>query len=302
MNKEEGKVKGTHAKRVMYGVIIALAITSFTFNILDRYKLEQTSLLFVGIPALLSILIIKYSGKSRNPYLIVLKVITLFLLIAFMFLGEGMVCIIMMAPLFYLIGFICAFIYKLFRKSNKSKLNSFILLPVLFIIGQGYEVGKDPQVNRIETTVLVNGKKHLEDLNKNPNFLEDLPAFLTIGFPKPVANSGYGLQVGDIRNITFNSTTKGDGALILKIKSIHENKVLFETQTDHTHINHWLTWKEVEVSLKHNKDQTTAITWTTHYTCDLGPSWYFKTIENYAVDLMNRHLIQSYFNTPTHVD
>jgi hypothetical protein len=43
------------------------------------------------------------------------------------------------------------------------------------------------------------------------------------------------------------------------------------------------------------KEGQTEVLWTTNFTCDLGPSWYFETFQTYAVDLMNAHLIQSYF-------
>lgn len=302
MKKKKDQNHQNNSKVIFYAMIGALVITSLAFEFLNKQKLEQTSLLFVGIPAFLSILIVKYTGKYTNVYFLVFKIITLFLLISFMFLGEGMICILMMSPLFYLIGALCAFIINLFRKHDKSKLNSFVLLPILFVVGQGYEINQAPQVNRIETRAVVDGHKNWEAFNEHPNFMKDLPGFLTIGFPKPTTNSGGGLNVGDIREINFKSTTKGDGILALKIASITNNNIVFLPVTDETHIDHWLSWKEIHVELKPKTDTTTEVVWTTYYTCDLGPSWYFRTIENYAVDLMNGHLINAYFNVSNHVD
>lgn len=72
--------------------------------------------------------------------------------------------------------------------------------------------------------------------------------------------------------------------------------MVFEVVNDNTHIHHWLSWKEVTVTTKSNKNNTSKITWETKFTCDLGPIWYFEPLERYGVKLMNEHLINSFFN------
>ena len=51
----------------------------------------------------------------------------------------------------------------------------------------------------------------------------------------------------------------------------------------------------MKVNLKTVEENKTKITWTSKYTCDLGPSWYFGPMEEYAVNKMNLHLMNSYF-------
>ena len=84
------------------------------------------------------------------------------------------------------------------------------------------------------------------------------------------------------------------GDLTLKIKEVTPTKLIFEVLSDNTHIAHWLSYKEISIALN-QKGNTTEITWTTDFTCDLGPSWYFEPLEKAAIELMNEHLIRSYF-------
>jgi len=286
--------KQKNSKQILYVVVIVLAIANFAFKFMNEIKIEQTSILFVGIPALITILLVKYSDKPKNIYGVVFKTMTLFLLLSSVLLGEGMVCIIIMAPIFYLIAGIIAFIMEYLRTKNKSKLNSFILIPVLLILAQANEINKSPSVINIETKVEVLKHSNFSAFNTAPNFLENLPNFFKIGFPKPIAIEGEGINVGDYRKIQFESNTKGIGTLHLKIKEKTKNTILFEVIEDDTHINHWLTWKKMKVSIE-NKNNSSVITWNTHYTCDLGPSWYFQPIENYGVETMNTFLIESFF-------
>lgn len=298
MSEEREKADEKKSKSILYVIIAILAFANLAFKSLNEIELEQTSLLFVGIPALIAILVIKYAKPAEGAYGIVFRIITIFLLLSSVLLGEGLICIIIMSPLFYVTGAICVQIYKMFKKRNKSNLHSFVLLPVLLVVAQVHEINQTPEVNRIERTVVLEGHKTLDDMNVNPDFLHELPDFFKIGFPKPISNSGQGLEVGDTRSIQFKSNTKGVGDLVFEITSKTNQSIHFKPVEDHTHIHHWLSWKDVNVEITHHENNTSTITWTTDYTCDLGPSWYFKPIENYAVGLMNTHLINSYFNAP----
>ena len=86
------------------------------------------------------------------------------------------------------------------------------------------------------------------------------------------------------------------GSLILKVITKDDSSITFNTIEDNTHINHWLTWKEIQIEVESLAGNKTRVTWTSNYTCDLGPNWYFEPMERYAVEKMNLHLINSYFN------
>ena len=112
-------------QRMLIWVIILVAILSISLRLIYFVQLEQTSLLFIGIPTLLAILVAKIPiSNSSSPIGIAFKVITLFLLIAGILLGEGIGCILVAAPLFYGVAAIIigiAAIFKMVRATRSPK-------------------------------------------------------------------------------------------------------------------------------------------------------------------------------------
>ena len=286
--------KKKNPKLTLYAIVIILAIASIAFRLLNKWGLEQTSFLFIGIPALLALLVIKYSNRPKTPYAIMFYVVSIFLLLCGVFLGEGLICIIIMSPLFYGIGALVVAINNRLSKHDKQNLNVFILTPILLLMGQFYEMKSIPETHSITTTFITTKDTKLTALNSSPNFQNNLPSFFKIGFPKPISVYGQGIKVDDTRTIKFLSNTKGMGELKLQIKEASEKKLVFDVVYDNTHIAHWLSYKEITVTID-EKGDTTEITWTTNFTCDLGPSWYFQPMEKAAINLMNEHLLHSYF-------
>lgn len=284
------------SKKTLYVIVIVLVIANLTFKFLNDIKIEQTSILFVGIPSLITLLLIKYSQTPKSAYGVVFFTLTLFLLFSSILLGEGLVCIIFMAPIFYAIASLIVYITEYLKKKNKSKLNSFILIPLLLFLSQGHEIiNSKSEIITIKTVTKINNNSSLNNINKSPNFLENFPDLFKIGFPKPIAIEGTGININDYRKIQFKSNTKGVGILHLKITAKDENSITFSVVNDNTHINHWLSFKDIKIELENYKNKTSTISWTTNFSCDLGPSWYFKPIEEYGVKVMNQHLINSFF-------
>src|SRR5512147_1110095 len=88
-------------------VIAGAAAASFYYHVLVFHHLEQTSALFIGIPTLIAAICV-LTAKPQSATGTALKSVTLFLCIAGALLGEGFICIIMAAPLFYLVAILIA--------------------------------------------------------------------------------------------------------------------------------------------------------------------------------------------------
>jgi len=201
-----------------------------------------------------------------------------------------------MAPIFYGVAALIVVIIKILRDKNKSSLKTFVLVPIILLVGEISNIKTTPEIQVVTTSLTVNKILTLNQLNQSPNFLNQFPTFFKLGFPKPIAISGLGTNIGDYRKIKFESNTKGIGTLHLEIKHQTANSITFVLIDDSTHINHWLSWKEITITINNNEiNNTSIVTWTTHFTCDLGPSWYFEPIERYGVEVMNTHLLSTFF-------
>lgn len=288
----ENKVQS--AKRKLYIIVVVLLIASIAYRLIDHYHFEQTSILFIGLPALLSILMIKYTTTPKNIFGVVFRVITLFLLLSGILLGEDMACLLISAPLFYAIGaLISLIIYGLRKRKKKNHVTVIALVPLLVILAQPSDYILPNPMQRVSTETVVS-KTNIANFSTVDSSVFDLPKSLSIGYPIPKKITGNGISVGDTRTIDFWSETKGMGQLILQITSIDDDHIVLQPLQDNTHIAHWLQWEEFRVDVKQLNGQT-QVKWTSSYYCVLGPSWYFRPIEKEVVAVMNQHLIHAIF-------
>ncbi len=283
-------------KRNLYILIATLIACSLVYRLLGDYDYKQTSLLFVGIPALLAILMVKYTNTPRTAYGIVFKAITLFLLLSSILLGEGVLCIIFAAPIFYGVAAILVAIHEYLHKRDKSNLSAFFIIPTILVLAQPTEINRIPDMQTQVSTIVFDHKTSINAFTKIPDFQENYPNFFRIGFPTPIGITGAGMEIGDTRDIQFKSSTKGIGTLSLEIIEKSPQSITFKPIHDDTHISHWLSWNEMKIELIEENESQTIVKWTTKYQCDLGPSWYFEPLENIAVQVMNKHLINTYFD------
>lgn len=295
--QENQESSSKYSKKNLYVIAIILLLTTIFFRAINEYEFEQTSILFIGLPFLVTILTIRYYKTPKTAYGIVFKVITIFLLLSSILLGEGTICVLMAAPIFYGVAALTIYlIERFYKKGGKDKLYSFILIPaILTAVFQPSDYLNQSSAQSISTTRTVNSKASIDQLDSQFKKLDKLPFFLKIGFPKPLDIIGEGTEIGDKRTIRFRSSTKGVGILTLLITQKTDTSITFKTIEDRSHINHWLNWEKVQVSVKTLNNGKTKITWNTNFKCVLGPSWYFVPIENYAVGIMNNYLISLYF-------
>jgi len=281
------------AKSALVVVILTVAAASIAYRLIISQGLQQSSLLFVGLPTLLALLIVKYTNPSQSMVWAAIRAVTLFLLISGIFLGEGIICILMAAPIFYGITILLAWIYTCTHKKDEDDnlLHTSLLIPIALLLAQVHHIGSPAVVETVSQEVIVS-KPRLDQLNQRVDLQKDLPLFFKAGFPKPTNISGQAHKVGDVLSITFDSSTKGAGILALEVSEKSDHYIVFKIKSDHTHIGRWMSWKKIVVELDPN---TSKVRWTSHYTCDLAPAWYFAPIERYAVGLSNQHLISTFF-------
>jgi len=284
------------AKSFLYAIIAVLAIGSFAYKVINYVDYGQSALMFVGLPTLISLLLVKTASRPKSAIAFAMFGTTLFLMLSLIVLGEGLICVLMASPIFYGIAAIIGGIVQYFSKKNQNKLHSFLIIPLILIIGQPHQFNQVPPLETVVSEFVLDDVYTLDNLNQNPQFLDSLPLFFQMGFPKPLEIEGSGTAIGDARIIQFLSSTKGVGALHLEVVEKDENRILFKVKEDKSHIARWLSWEEIEVHLEPVSNKKTKIIWKSKYRCLLNPFWYFRPIERFAVQTSNQFLINIYFN------
>ncbi len=278
--------------------VIMLAVASTAVTILYYWVrhlyLGHTAVMFLGIPMVLAILL-ALTPRQQTVTGGILKGITLGLLILAPILREGFLCILFASPLFYLVGIIIGVAADRARERTSSLLcTSLVLLPMCLegvFPATTWNRAQSVTVERVVqgSTDAVEGA-----LAHSPNIHQTLPAYLAIGFPRPLQAYGEGLAVGASRTIHF-SGAEGDpeGDLIMRVSDRRAGYVRYQTVSDASKLTQWLRWNSSEVSWQPIDRDHTRVTWTIQFERQLDPAWYFVLWERAAVYEAAAYLIQS---------
>lgn len=272
--------------------VVSLAIAFMAGSVLYRYLTHaapyfHSAAMFIGIPAVLAI-VLALTPKAKTVTGGIIKGITLALLVLAPLLGEGYLCILFAAPLFYVVGLLVGIPIDTMRKRNRNGQTltciALVLLPMsLEGVIPGFSFDRRQVV---EVTRVVNASAASVEgaLASNPRIERRLPGFLRIGFPRPLAASGSGLSLGAERRILF-SGAEGDpaGWLVMRIAQRSPGYVRYETVSDGSKLTQWIRWDTSEVSWASIDAQHTRVTWRVHFERELDPAWYFTPWERAAV-------------------
>ncbi len=276
-------------------IILAVAFASLLYRVVVSHKMEQTALLFIGIPTALAVLV-AMTPKAKTVTGAILKAMTIGMLMAAPLLGEGFVCILMASPIFFAVGIVIGKLVDLSKRESKGATTGLLLLVFLPMSFEG--ASERLSFPREETVavkrVVAAPAEEVERALAEPLRLgESLPPFLRLGFPRPVGAQGAGLRVGDRRTIHFAGGEGHPGDLVLEVAEARPGFARFRFVADHSKIAHWLSWRASEVRWEAVDATHTRVTWTLSYRRDLDPAWYFGPWERYAVGLAAEHLIRA---------
>ena len=296
-------------------ITLALAVGAIAYHLMEGSSLHQSVVFFIGVPAVLAV-ILSLTPKAKSATGMIVKGITLALLLSGIVFAEGFVCILMAAPLFYLVGIVIGVPIDHVRRRRRSegKAYSIVGLGLLFLSIEGAVPGTSfpkHQTIRVTRSIDASVGEIRQALGNRPDFDKVLPFYLKLGFPRPVGATGKGLDVGDHRTIFFGNESpmepmgqshhhtavpespEGGGVLKLKIVRSSGHSVVFKPMKDTTAFTHWIGWGRSIVSWRAVDADTTEVTWTFHYERRLSPSWYFGPWQRYAATKAVGYLIDS---------
>ena len=290
----------TDAQRSLIVLIIALAAASLAFRVLVATQLRHTAAVFIGIPTLLA-LIVASREKPATGTGVVMRVITLALLMSSIVFAEGMVCILLAAPIFYLVGYVMTKLVQSWSDGGPRGKQGWTMLALIILptgmegVLPGFEWDREESVSVVRVVPGTPAEVSAA-LAGRPGFAPPLPPFLRLGFPVPVATGGSGLEVGDVRTIVFAHKHGGHeerGTLSFRIAERDSQFVRFTPTGDDSYVTHWLSWRSSEVRWEPVSSGATRITWTLRYRRRLDPAWYFAPLERFGVGIAAGYLIES---------
>lgn len=279
---------------VLIGV---LALAAVIFVLLRGRGLHQSSALFIGIPTLLASAAVFL--PTRSAIGVACKAVTLGLLISMMFLGEGMLCVVMSAPLFYLVAIVVGYIADLGRRDHRDPRGR-TFLAILAIAPMSLE-GVTPALSfdrdvTVTATRIVDApaEQIAAAVQSTPRFDRALPRLLQIGFPRPVAVAVHDgtvrieMRGGEMR---LNGMEPRVGTLVLAPDGRGDGFAAWRAVSDDSHMRHFLTWQSSRVAWEAVDAGRTRVTFAITYQRDLDPAWYFGPLERVVAQRAADYLI-----------
>lgn len=235
----------SNASRVQSVAIAAGALmgAGIIYRVLVLHHLEQTSLLFMGIPAFLAVGLAA-GKKTKTATGGIMRATAIGLLLSGPLLGEGFICILMAAPIFFLVAAAIGLFVDWCNRKNRSA-----IVPCLVLLGLSPMTleGTHPRLslNREESvtvvrTVQASPEEVAAALAHSPRIDQPVPSFLRLGFPRPTESHGEGLQPGALRTTHFAGGEGHPGDLVVEVAESREGHVLFRVVSDHSKIAHWM--------------------------------------------------------------
>jgi len=301
----EGDAAAFQARVALAAVIGAVAVASLAYRLLVTQGLQQTAALFVGIPALLAVLVV-FGVSPRSATGVACKAVTVGLLVSLLFLGEGLLCVAMSAPLFYLIAVVIAAAWNRANRGREKSTTMVSCVILLAMVPMSMEGVTDfTTLNREESVAqsrVVQAPSQAVEraLFEPPRFDRVRPFYLRAGFPSPLSTrierradrTRWVIQVrgGEMR---LNGMEARTGDLVLELEEARPGLVRWRAVSDTSHVTHFRTWREIVVQWEPVDVHTTRVTWTLRYRRGLDPAWYFGPMERYAARLAAGYLIDS---------
>ena len=288
-------MRSEHAERAarltVMAIVVTLVVVSIAYRVLVMKHLEHTSLVFIGLPALAAVTLLH--TRPRTAIGTVNKVIAILLCLSGILFGEGLICILMAAPIFFLVGTAIGLVINKLTGRNWRGMVSLVVVP-LSLEGVVPSLAFDRE-ERVTVSRIVDATPDQVRLAlaSTPRFDRELPRFFRLGFPTPMHVTGEGLRVGDDRRVMFAHGQHHTGALVMRVTRTDSASALFTMASDSSYITHWLSWEEADVRWTPVGAGHTRVTWTLRYRRRLDPAWYFAPLERYGAGLAAGYLIET---------
>ncbi|MFF8766601.1 hypothetical protein ACF07Q_18955 [Nocardiopsis dassonvillei] len=297
----------SRARLLLAALVLAAFAALLALRIHHWGGLDQTALFYVGLPATIALLVV-FTVRARSAMGVTMAVTTLCLALAGPLLGEGMVCLLIAAPLIYGVVAVVTWTAGALVAWRDRSRHALFAVPLLFVLALEGVAGTSllPRGDRGEGHVLVPAAPHevAAALAAPPAYAAPDALFLrAVPFPEPVSASGGGLEVGDTRHVRFTprrtlepgaeptprhmelritgSEVRGDGG-----------RVVFEVVEDTAFAN-WMDMRRAEAVWRAEGDGT-RLAWSIDYERTYEPSWYFGPIQSYTADLAAEYLAATF--------
>ena len=279
-------------------VLIVTAIFIAVYRGVESMGLMQTYAAFLGIPLLIGVLT-TYLSRPKTRVGMTLHITTIVMCLAAMMLGEGAICILMAAPIFYVIALIGCGIVTLvedvFGKRGRGGPAVLVLLPFV-----AAKLTSTPQGIANPSTITVQNQvfiavpppKVWSTLLHGPLVSPQFPLFLKLGFPLPTK-----LERGarGVVRLTFDPGSEpwpGTNVIVSQEQrdAVH-HRLTFKIVEDGTKLSRWLTFRRTSFVAEPVAGGCRLRQITT-FQQRMQPGFYWNPVQSFAMTQMHAYALE----------
>ncbi|WP_395375754.1 hypothetical protein [Marinicella sp. W31] len=290
----------TRKKVYMLIYLAIVGIIALLMQFLTKVHLYHSSLLYILIPYLVSVVITVFRPTTAKTlfqrYISHVLTALSILLSTSILIGEGFVCIIFFAPIYLIV---VSFTYLVRAFSKDKRIYSMALPAVILVFSlegtlPSLTFPRDTFVEIKRTTALT--KEQIKANLAKPFDLQKERHWLISIFPMPYRIDAGSLNPGDVHTVYtryhrwfFTNTHEGQARLL--IESVSDNKITTRVLSDDTYFTTYLNGHGTEINLLQNEAGGTDIVFKLFYKRNLDPAWYFYPLQKIGVKKMGELII-----------
>ncbi len=280
-------------------LLIASVVFGIGYRITEKMGMIQTYALFAGIPLLIGVLV-AYLTRPQSGIGTTLKITTILLCIVCPLLGEGSICILMAAPLFYAFAiggyYLVALIMNLVRPNRRGGPLAVVLIPFIMAMQTSDRSHIDnPAVNVITDRIFISAspERVMKTLQRTDIVATDFPIFLKLGFPLPTRMER---DPNGLTHLHFDPRSEpwpGTNTILSQQTVDNANRtVRYEIVEDGTKLARWMTFRSTGFKVVPCQGGSTLYQ-TTIYQQRMQPGFYWNTTENFAMGQMHGYALRN---------
>lgn len=236
----------------------------------------DTALFFVGVPALLAVVVGMLPGNKDDGSEL-FQVVTIVLLLISAFLHEGALCVLIVSPLVYGIAFgIRGLMIAAKQKHGRMAIGGLLVLLTLGGAVPGLRISPIQEVSA-DRIVAADCATFEKALARGPEIdADDDRGWLlhVAQYPTPTAATGSGLEVGDTWTLAMPA-----GAISTVVRAREHDRIVFDVTADDARTTRWVSLQEGTLSWEQNDDGCRAEVDIT-FERDLDPAFWFAPISS----------------------
>ncbi|RZJ79448.1 MAG: hypothetical protein EOO47_10785 [Flavobacterium sp.] len=270
--------------KLLQGILIANVFAITIIALQTKLGFQDEGVLvfseFVIIPCVMGIIAAWFwkelglKGKHITGYSILNGLLAI--LLSYIFLGEGVICLIIVSPLIF--GFVItgAFIGRAMfrRKSNNLNLSILSLLAIVFIVDSTSEHNYE---NMVSDELVINASP--EKIWKNVVAFDKITKkedywLFKVGMPSPMATTVSERKLGANRKCIFSNGYVFDEKIVVFDVNKDLTFNIIEQPKDPEIMGH-IDIKKGQFILQDNGDGTTTLIGNSWYKLHVFPTWYY---------------------------